>query len=97
MNLIDSNPITEDGVYDLPVIPGKPYLLSLKNAFGGGTVVLSVRSNVDTEEFDDVDGGSWTTETEDTFIPTGSIARFTLTGSTTPSIRVSLIPIQYAK
>lgn len=95
-DLIDTNPIVADGTYDLQVIPGKPYLLTIKGDFGGGTVALSVRSNIDTDVFDDVIGGSgWETDTEDTFIPSGSVARFTATDSTDPSIRISLIPIRY--
>lgn len=93
MDLIGNNPITADGIYDMPVTPGKPHLFTLKGTFGGGTVTMTINSNVTYGTFDAVTGGAWTAEAEDTLIPSGSIVRLTVTGATTPSIRVNLIPI----
>lgn len=95
MNLIDNNPITADGAYDLPVAPGMPHLLTLKGDFGSGTLALTIQSPVDNATFESVDNGSWTASAEDTLIPAGSLCRFTLSGSTAASIRVTLIPIKY--
>jgi hypothetical protein len=93
MNLTGPNPIVANGVYYSEVIPGQPYIFTLKDTFGGATVVMAIRSLVDNLSYDNVDGGSWTAPAEDTLIPDGKLVRFTVTGGTGISIRVNLTPI----
>lgn len=95
-DLYRNNPITANGVYDVSVDSGNFYLFTLKGNFGGATVVMTIQSNVNNNVFDSVDGGSWTAETEETLIPSGSVVRLTVTGGSSISIRSSFILIRHA-
>jgi hypothetical protein len=96
-DLYRKNPITADGFYDMEVDSGNFYLFTLKGNFGGATVVMTIRSDVDNSVFDDVIGGSWTAETEKTLIPSGSVIRLTVSGGTSSSIRASFNLIRHAQ
>lgn len=93
MNLNGNNPLTADGNYDVSVIPGQPYLFTLKGPFGTAQVDMEISSNVVADIFETVDGGSWTAPTEDTVIPSGKTLRLIVTGSGLTSIRATLVPI----
>jgi hypothetical protein len=94
-DLYRNNPITANGVYDAIVDSGNFYLFTLKGDFGGATVVMTIQSDVDNSVFDSVDGGSWTAQTEETLIPSGSVVRLTVTGGSSISIRSSFTLIRH--
>jgi hypothetical protein len=96
-DLYRKNPIVANGFYDIEVNPGNFYLFTLKGTFGGATVVMTIRSDVDNSVFDDVIDGSWTAETEKTLIPSGSVIRLTVSGGTGISIRASFNLIHHAQ
>jgi hypothetical protein len=93
-DLYRKNPITANGSYDLAVNMGDVYLFTLKGTFGGATVAMTILSNVDKSSFDSVTDGSWTAETEQTLIPSGSLVRLTVTNASgSTSIRTTFVPI----
>jgi hypothetical protein len=94
MNLNTNNPMTVNGDYDIIVKPGKALLFTLKHTFGGATVTMTVKSDIVNNTFDAVHDGSWTTHTEQTLIPSGSLVRLTVTNASgTTEIRANFVPI----
>lgn len=86
--------MTANGDYDITVKPGKPLLFTLKGVFGGATVVMTVESDIVNDQFDSVTNGSWTAETEQTLIPSGTLVRLTVTNASgSTSIRTTFVPI----
>lgn len=96
MNLNTSNPVTEDGDYDLTNLhPGSEYLLTMKGDWGDGTLTLSFPNGPD-GAFVPVDGGTWdgNGETEARFIAPSKTMRLTLDETTTtPNLKITVIPI----
>lgn len=84
--------LTVDGDYEIRTIAGREHLLTLKGTFDGATVTMTTL-NPATDAYTSVDGGAWTAEAEERFIPTGSMIRLAVTndGAST-SIAVNLIP-----
>lgn len=86
--------ITANGDTDIPVEIGKEYLFTLKGNFGGGTVTMTTRSDIEHVQFDAVIDGAWTAETEKVFAAPSKLVRLNMTGATSPNIRVVLFPKQ---
>ncbi len=84
--------ITADGSYEIETRSGHEHLLTLRDDFGGGTVVMTGKNNAD-GSYTSISGGSWTAESEIRFYPASDSIRLTVTGSTGANILVNLLPI----
>ena len=73
--LPDNATITAAGNYDVNVIPGKRYLLTVKGTWSGTFKVQTLRNRTN-DQWDDVDGGSFTQNTECTFTAPTEKVRF---------------------
>lgn len=92
----DGTPITDPGNYDISVIPGQPYILTIKGTFDTAFIMLVVGPNVN-GGFDSIDGGLIEGEIESTIVPTGPTLRFSVTGGgPSTAIRLLSIPIKHA-
>ena len=90
--LNDNNPITADGDYDVSVYPGRRYLFTARDDFGGGTLTLKTKNPID-GLFYAATGGAFTDDAEFDFTADGNLVRLTLAGATDPNIPVSITPI----
>jgi hypothetical protein len=91
-DLSATRPITSNGFYVVTVFPGAAYLFTLKGTFGGATVTLQSRSNVNTAEYETINEGSWTATTEVNVRPPSDMLRLTVTGATgATSISANLV------
>jgi hypothetical protein len=92
MDLNGNNPITADGDYDCTVDPGRWYLFTARDDFGGGTITLKTKNPTD-GLFYDVLNGSFTAAAEFDFKSDGGTVRVVLAGATSPNIPIAIVPI----
>jgi len=84
--------LTVDGDYDLSVIPGAAYIITIKGTWNGATATLKTY-NAATGTYDSVIDGAFTADTEQNFRAPSNTLRITISddGAST-SLGVAIIP-----
>lgn len=85
--------LTTAGDFDLPpLIAGHEYLLVIAGNFGGGQLTLSF-TTAPGGAWQVAAGGTWSAYTEARFTPPTPGARLTLSGASSPSLKITLLPL----
>ena len=93
MTLQGNNPLTADGEYTiLDLLPGQAYLVAINGDFGGGTLTLNYTDPI-TQDSRSMSGGSWTAADEFSLVCVSDEIKFTLAGSTSPEISISIVKL----
>jgi len=84
--------LTVDGDYDISVIPGLAYLITIKGTWNGATATLKTLNSA-TGNYDAVIDGAFTADTEQNFRAPSNQLRISITndGAST-SLAVAIIP-----
>ena len=83
-----NNPITANGTYDIPVVPGYDYIIGAFGLdWGGGSLGIASRDDESGAKASFPDSPLTATGTFSASPATNKI-RFTMTGATTPSVHI---------
>ena len=84
--------ITVDGTTTFPTTVGKQYAFKAAGTFGSGTLSLQWTDGTNDVEYPD---GSFTADGAVEFLALSSPTKAVLSGATTPSIIIDVIPVSY--
>ena len=84
--------LTVDGDYDISVIPGLAYIITIKGTWNGATATLKTL-NAATGTYDLVTDGAFTADTEQNFRAPSNLLRISITNDeASTSLGVAVIP-----